>query len=94
MKIPINFKLPRKLKKELKKGFTRNIKSGAPEIKESPTGICTSMFMAVSYSGINTKSFRRLCRFARKIEVIEMDYFKRTCLLMNDTSAMFLSINK
>lgn len=70
MKIPRSLKLPRKLKKELKKGFTRNIHPPFHSIKESKnplTGFVSySMYQNISYSGSNTKSFFRLCKFARK----------------------------
>jgi hypothetical protein len=75
MKLPCKnklLKLPRKLKKELKKGFTRNIHPSFPAIKESQnplTGsVSCSMYQNISYSGSNTKSFFRLCKFARKEE--------------------------
>lgn len=80
MKVPVNFKLPRKLKKELKKGFNRNIRRSNLGVTESPTGICTSLFMSVSYTGSNTRAFRRLCKFARRQERIERDYMKRVML--------------
>ena len=68
MKIPKALKLPRKLKKEVKKGFNRNIKSGPPVMSFNPGALSCSMHQTVSYSGSNTKSFRRLCKFARKEE--------------------------
>lgn len=64
MRMPKTIKLPRKLKKELKKGFTQNIRNGLPEI----TGSSVSCYTTVSYSGSGTKAFRRLCKFARKEE--------------------------
>ena len=64
MKIPKTIKLHRKLKKELKQGFTQNIRNGLPEI----TGSSVSCYTTVSYSGSGTKAFRRLCKFARKEE--------------------------
>ena len=68
MKIPKSLKLPRKLKKEVKKGINRNIKSWPPVMSFNPGAVSCSMHQTVSYSGSNTKSFRRLCKFARKEE--------------------------
>ena len=71
MKIPKSLKLPRKLKKELKKGFTRNIRNSGLQGAANPISFPVnqfSMYQTVSYSGSNNKSFRRLCKFARKEE--------------------------
>jgi hypothetical protein len=76
MKLPRSLKLPRKLKKELKKGFTRNIHPSFPTIKESNNPLTgsfsCSIYQNISYSGSNTKSFFRLCKFARKEERLTM----------------------
>lgn len=68
MKIPKSLKLPRKLKKELKKGFTRNICNNGPVWSKNPDIVSCSMYSTVSYSGSNTKSFWRLCKFSRREE--------------------------
>jgi len=68
MKIPKSLKLPRKLKKELKKGFVRNVRNSGPVLSDKPGVVSCSMFQTVSYSGSNTKSFRRLCKHVRKDE--------------------------
>lgn len=67
MKIPKSLKLPRKLKKEMKKGFTKIVKP----IPLSRTQMLETGFMVAmqtKYAGSNTKSFRRLCKFARMDE--------------------------
>lgn len=67
MKLQNNFKLPRKIKKELKKGFRKIIKP----LLLSQMQMIESGFMVstrITYSGSNTKSFRRLCKYARKEE--------------------------
>ncbi len=66
MKIPKTLKLPRKLKKEVKKGVSRNIQMWPPVMSSNPGVVSCSMFQTVSYSGSNTKSYRRLCKYARK----------------------------
>lgn len=71
MKIPRTLKLPRKLKKELKKGFNRNIRTFSPHLSQNP--IACSVYSYTTYSGSNTKSFRRLCKYVRKEET---KYFK------------------
>lgn len=68
MKIPKFLKLPRKLKKELKKGFVRNVRNSAPVLSDKPGVVSCSMFQTVSYTGSNTKSFRRLCKAVRREE--------------------------
>lgn len=72
MKIPKTLKLPRKLKKELKKGFKRNITPHYPVFDSvcRENGTSLNMYETVSYSGSNTKAFRRLCKVARKNEKI------------------------
>lgn len=73
MKIPKSLKPPRKLKKELKKGFTRNIHPAIKESKNPLTGsVSYSIHQNISYSGSNTKSFFRLCKYARKEEKTKM----------------------
>jgi hypothetical protein len=81
MKLPRSLKLPRKLKKELKKGFRQNIHPFFPNINK--VGILSgnysiSCHQNITYSGSNTKSFFRLCRYARKEQVrmmkIRMDF--------------------
>lgn len=68
MKIPKTLKLPRKLKKELKKGFTRHIQNGPPVMSCNSDVPSVNILMNISYSGSNTKSFRRMCMYARKEE--------------------------
>lgn len=61
-------KLPRKLKKEIKKGvFVRfdNIEF-LPKIKETETTRSVRFNTAPTFKGSNTKSFRRLCKLYRK----------------------------
>ncbi len=78
MKLPRKYKLlklPRKLKKELKKGFTRNIHPTVPTSENLLSGcISFSIYQNISYSGSNTKSFFRLCKFARKEEQRTMKF--------------------
>ena len=70
MKIPKNIKLPRKLKKELKKGIER---------KEKQFFARNEAYFYTYYTGSNTKSFLRLCKFARKEEKKEFErYTKQT----------------
>ena len=67
MKKSIDFKLPRKLKKEIKKGFRKIIKP----VLLSQMQMIESGFMVstrITYSGSNTKSFRRLCKYAIREE--------------------------
>ena len=59
MKIPKNIKLPRKLKKELKKGIER---------KEKRFFARNEAYFYTYYTGSNTKSFRRLCKYVKKEE--------------------------
>ena len=66
MKIPQSLKLPRKLKKELKKRFTRNYHNSGPFIDNDTCKV--TMYTKVTYSGSNTKSFFRLCKYVRKVE--------------------------
>ena len=61
MKIPKSLKLPRKLKKEVKKGITRNVRN-------TPDGVSCSMYETVSYSGSNTKAFRRLLKYLFRLQ--------------------------
>lgn len=68
MKIPKSLKLPRKLKKEFKKGFTRNIHNPSKNFSRNPDKISVISYIRYTYSGSNTKSFYRLCKFARKEE--------------------------
>jgi len=68
MKIPKSLKLPRKLKKEVKKCFTRNIRNNGPVWSKNPDIVSCSMYSTVYYSGSNTKSFRRLCKLGRREE--------------------------
>lgn len=68
MKIPKSLKLPRKLKKEVKKGFNRNIKSGVPITSFDAHSIVYYFYQVSFYTGSNTKSFRRLCKYAMKEE--------------------------
>ena len=67
MKIPKSLKLPRKLKKEVKKGITRNVRN-------TPDGVSCSMYETVTYSGSNTKAFRRLLKYLLRLQKIQ---FKR-----------------
>ena len=67
MKIPKSLKLPRKLKKEVKKGITRNVLPYRNIGFSSYLGL-SQTHITVSYSGSNTKAFRRLCKYARKEE--------------------------
>ena len=61
MKIPKSLKLPRKLKKEVKKGITRNVRN-------TPDGVSCSMYETVTYSGSNTKAFRRLLKYLFRLQ--------------------------
>lgn len=90
MKLPRKhklLKLPRKIKKELKKGFSRNIHPSFPTIKESNnpfTGsVSCSIYQKITYSGSNTKSFFRLCKFARKEERLMFEQMARDYLNRN-----------
>ena len=64
MKIPKSLKLPRKLKKEVKKGITRNVRN-------TPDGVSCSMYETVSYSGSNTKAFYRLLKYLFRLQKIQ-----------------------
>lgn len=66
MKIPKSLKLPRKLKKEVKKGITRNVRN-------TPDGVSCSMYETVSYSGSNTKAFRRLLNYIIRLQKIQLN---------------------
>lgn len=66
MKIPKSLKLPRKLKKEIKKGFTRNVRN-------TPDGVSCSMYETVNYSGSNTKAFRRLLKYIIRLQKIQLN---------------------
>ena len=66
MKIPKSLKLPRKLKKEVKKGITRNVRN-------TPDGVSCSMYETVTYSGSNTKAFRRLLKYIIRLQKIQLN---------------------
>lgn len=66
MKIPKSLKLPRKLKKELKKGITRNFYSSNMQVTHDPLN-CV-FYNITTYSGSNTKPFRSLLKILRKEE--------------------------
>ena len=66
MIIPKCLKLPRKLKKEIKKGITRNVRN-------TPDGVSCSMYETVNYSGSNTKAFRRLLNYIIRLQKIQLN---------------------
>jgi len=68
MKIPKSLKLPRKLKKEVKKGITRNVHTSPMKFSSFPDKISVCSFFYYTYLGSNTKSFFRLCKVMRKEE--------------------------
>jgi len=68
MKIPKTIKIPRKLKKELKKGFESKAHHSTPNFSSDPTKVSVSSLFHYTYHGSNTKSFFRLCRLMRKEE--------------------------
>lgn len=73
MKIPKSLKLPRKLKKELKKGVRQTIyNSGFRRRCGNP--FSASIFMSTNYIGSNTRSFFRLCKVMRKEQ---KEYFRK-----------------
>lgn len=65
MKIPKSIKLPRKLKKELKKGVEIKVKK-YPIIKMD--GSTVSLFNTPIYVGSGTKPFNGLCKCLRREE--------------------------
>lgn len=73
MKIPKSLKLPRKLKKEVKKGITRNVTPHYPVFDPvcRENGTSLSMYETVSYSGSNTKAFRRLLKYLLRLQKIQ-----------------------
>ena len=72
MKMPNPLKLPRKLKKEVKKGFTRNVYNSPMKLSSNPFETSVSSFFNYTYSGGNTKAFFRLCKAMRKEEKCTM----------------------
>lgn len=76
MKIPHTLKFPRKLKKEVKKGIVRNTYQSKIRITRNP--LSCLMYYGTTYSGSNTKSFRRLCKYIRKMEksFINISYYE------------------
>lgn len=77
MKIPKSLKLPRKLKKEVKKGFVLNGHNSPMRFSSNPFETSVSSFFNYTYLGSNTKSFFRLCKVMRKEE-------KRTMKILLD----------
>jgi len=78
MKIPKIVKIPRKLKKELKKGVERRIRRSGPVMDEINSAI--SMYETASYLGSGTKPYHRLCKYLRKEEKsIFRESIKKTC---------------
>lgn len=79
MKIPKTFKLPRKLKKEIKKGFRRIERRSKVSVSYQSVGA----FWSYSYTtnGRRTKSFYRLVKIAEKEQ---KKYFKK--LIYNEFS--------
>lgn len=73
MKIPKSLKLPRKLKKEVKKGITRNVLPYRNIGFSSYLGL-SQTHITVSYSGSNTKAFYRLLKYLLRLQKIQ---FKR-----------------
>ena len=73
MKIPKSLKLPRKLKKEIKKGFTRNVIEGYPVLSNTSDGVSCSIYQTVNYSGSNTKAFRRLLNYIIRLQKIQLN---------------------
>ena len=78
MKIPKTLKLPRKIKKELKKGFERRVYSGMlrpieGQIKPNQKKIIYSggvvTYTYVPYSGSGTKACKKACSYLRREEV-------------------------
>ena len=67
MKIPKSLKLPRKLKKEVKKGITRNVLPYRNIGFSSYLGL-SQTHITVSYSGSNTKAFRRLLKYLFRLQ--------------------------
>ncbi len=69
MKIPKSLKLPRKLKKEVKKGITRNNVHKSPMKFSNDIGEVSAIgFYTTTYKGSNTKAFFRLCKYVRRLE--------------------------
>ena len=75
MKIHKSLKLPRKLKKEVKKGITCNVTPHYPVFypvcRENGTSL--SMYETVSYSGSNTKAFRRMLKYIIRLQKIQLN---------------------
>lgn len=78
MIIPKTIRMPRKLKKELKKGIERKIRVHGPYMGIKPAS--WSMYETVSYLGSGTKPCHRLYKYLRKEEKrIFRKSIKRTC---------------
>jgi len=89
MKIPKSLKLPSKLKKEVKKGITRNIYNSNISVTHNP--LSCSIYSVTNYSGSNTKSYRRLCRFARKEEKRAIQQMYKNMMKETDRQMEFMS---
>ena len=69
MKIPKTIKLPRKIKKELKKGVTRTIIQGFPVLAMDVVSRSTKIHWGTAYHGSGTKACKKACSYLRREEV-------------------------
>ena len=85
MKIPKTIKLPRKIKKEIKKGVTRTIIQGFPVLAMDVVSRSTKIHWGTAYHGSGTKACKKACSYFRKEET------KITHQMMEDKRDRFYS---
>ena len=69
MEIPKTLKLPRKIKKEIKKGVTRTIIQGFPVLAmDVVSGSTKIIHWGTAYHGSGTKAYKKACSYLRREE--------------------------